>query len=248
MQLDTAENPRAVVGGNNPPMSPFEEAEKKVEDIYGEAKLWLDGAKVDSAELADGIANLLKLIRDARKLADDNRETENEPFNKGKAEVQARYKPLLEKADRAAQACKLALQPWLDAEDRRLKEEARKAREEAERKEREAREAYQKAQQDAANLAERERAEVMLKDAKRAGTAANKAERKTAVAGNVGRAIALRTVYTPIITNATDFGRYVWKEQWAEMDLFLQDLAHRLVAAGHRDLPGVTVAEEKVAV
>lgn len=242
---DLALNPRAVIGGNSPPLSPFEEAEKKVEDIYGEAKLWLDGAKVDSKDLADGIGNLLKTIRDARKFADEQRKIENEPFDKGKAEVQARYKPLLEKADLAAQACKLALQPWLDAEDRRLKEEARKAREEAERKEREAREAYQKAQQDAANLAERERVEAMLKDAKRAERTANKAEKQTATAGNIGRAVSLRTIAVPVVTDPTAFARYVWTEHRQEMDTFLDELVRRLYAAGHRQMPGVSIREER---
>lgn len=236
------------LGHNNPPLSPFEQAEKKVEDIYGEAKLWLDGAKVDSKDLADGIGNLLKIIRDARKFADEQRKIENEPFDKGKAEVQARYKPLLEKADLAAQACKTALQPWLDAEDRRIKEEARIAREEADRKAEEARLAYAKVKE-VADLEAREKAEALIKAAKKADTVANVAARKTATAGGAfGRAISQRTVYTPIVTNATDFGRYVWKEQWPEMEIFLNDLARRLVAAGHYNLPGVTVAEEKIAV
>src|SRR5690349_4076026 len=101
-------NPRAVIGGNNPPPSPFEIAQKAVEDIYGEASMWLDGATVDSQELADGIGNLASELRKARKLADETRKIENKPFDDGKAEVQARYKPLLDKADLAIEACKKA--------------------------------------------------------------------------------------------------------------------------------------------
>lgn len=234
------------IGHNRPPEPTFYElAEKKIADVYGEAKLWLDGARVDSKELADGIGNLLKLIRDARKFADEQRKVENEPFDKGKAEVQARYNPLLQRADLAAQACKAALQPWLDAEDRRIEEEARKAREEAEAKQRAAQEAFRQAQE-AADLRAREDAERLLKDAKKADKAATKAEKQTATAGGAfGRAIGMRTVYTPIVTDATQFARYVWTEHKLEMSTFLDALAKRLFAAGMKDMPGVAIAEEK---
>ena len=66
-------NPRAVIGDNAPPPSPFEIAEKAVNDIYDEVVLWLDGKPIDSQELADGVGNLLAEIRKAEKLADDTR-------------------------------------------------------------------------------------------------------------------------------------------------------------------------------
>jgi len=60
------ENPRAVVGGNNPPepMS-FEAIAHRVEDLFGEAKLWLDGAVVDNADLAGGVNNLRNMLKAA---------------------------------------------------------------------------------------------------------------------------------------------------------------------------------------
>lgn len=243
-----AENPRAVIGGNEPPEpSPFEVATKAVEDAFGEAALWLDGAKVDSQALADGIGNLLKVIRDARKLADENRKVENEPFDTGKAEVQARYKPLLEKADLAASACKKALAPWLEAEDARLAREAALKREAAQEATRKAQEAIRAA--DVANLAERAAAEALIKDAKKAETIAHRAEKQTASAGgSFGKVVSLRTTYLPHIINETDFARFVWKEHRDELVEFLVNLARRLVDSGQRGIPGVEVVERKQAV
>ena len=54
-------------------------------------KNWLDGEPIASAEQADKVSLLLDMIRKAEKAADESRVKENEPFDLGKAEVQARY-------------------------------------------------------------------------------------------------------------------------------------------------------------
>src|SRR5260221_116793 len=123
------------------------------DDLYGEASMWLDGATVDSQQLADGIANLLAELRKARKLAEDNRKVEKKPHDDAAAEVQSRYKPLLDKADLAAEACKKAVAPWLQKKADEIEAKAKAAREEADRQ-RQAAEAAIRAS-DAANLAER---------------------------------------------------------------------------------------------
>lgn len=256
MPPDTAlaDNPRAIIGGNAPPLSPFEIAEKAVNDIYAKTLLWLDGHTVDSQELADGVANLLAEIRKAEKLADDTRKAEKATLDAAIAEIQTRYAPLIAdtkavtgKTVLAAAACKTALQPWLDAEDRRIKEAARMAREEAERQRREAEDALRAS--DAANLAERARAEELLSAAKRAETAANVAGRQTATAGGeFGRATGLRTVYVPSIANEVIAARHVWTEAREEMREFLIGWAERQVRLGVRTIPGFTITEEKRAV
>lgn len=251
MQLETAENPRAVIGGNSPPLSPFEQAEKEINDLYGECKLWLDGAIVDSQELADGIGNLLSMLRAAEARADEARIAEKKPLDEKIAEIQARYAPLIAdtkalkgKTVLATAACKRALQPWLDAEQKRIQEAARIAREEADRKEQEARDTHRKAQQ-AADLEASEQAEALLAAAKKANTAANKAEKRTATAGGtMGRAIGLRTVRTVAVMNGRDFARYVWTHHRSEMDVLLNGLAQRLFDVGHKDMPGVVISEQ----
>lgn len=246
----SAHNPRAVIGGNAPPVdppTPYEIAAKAVNDVYDEAAMWCDGAVVDNQDLADGVANLLGELRKAKKLSDANRKVEKDPFDAGAKEVQTRYKPLLDKADLAMDACEKALTPWLakvKAENERKAAEARAsadaARIEAEAKLRAS---------DATNLAERAAAEALVKDAKRADTIANRAERQTATAGGMmGRAVGLRTVWTATIAEPVAFGRHAWANHRAEYDTFLQELADRLVREGARSLPGVTITETKQAV
>lgn len=249
---ETLENPRAVIGNNAPPPSPFELVEKAVNDIYSETLLWLDGKAIDSAAMADGVANLLAEIRKAETLADETRKAENEAFDKGKAAVQAKYAPLIGntkavkgKTVLAAEACKAALQPWLIAEQQRIDEAARLAREEADRQRCEAEAALRAS---AADLAAREVAEALLHDAKRAETTANVAGRQTATAGgSFGRSAGLRTVYVATMTDPTVAARTMWNEAREELMTTLQVWADRRVREGVRALPGFNISSTKVA-
>lgn len=254
--LDTFEaNPRAITGGNNPPEpTPYERAVKAVEDIFAETTLWLDGHAIDSQEMADGVGNLLTEIRKAEKLAEAARVAEKTPHDEAVKEIQSRYAPLIAdtkamkgKTVLAAEACKNALQPWLDAEDRRIREDARIAREEADRQREAAEDALRAS--DAQNLAERAAAEELLAASKRADTAANVASRQTAKAGGAfGRAAALRTAHVPTLTDPVIAIRHYWKETHAEVLAFLIGLAERDVRNGKRTIPGFVINEEKRAV
>lgn len=246
-------NPRAVIGGNNPPEpTPFEKAESEINSLFDEAKLWLDGAKVDSQELADGIANLLNMIRDAEKRADEARSAEKKPFDDAGAEVQARYAPLIGntktikgKTVLAAEACKKALREWLEKKDREQREAAEKARREADDKLKAAQEAFRTT--DATNLEQREATEALAKQAIIADRVASKTERATAKAGHssVGRSASLRTVYTPKLTDLWEAVGHYMAVAPNELGAFLQTLAERDVRAGRRDIPGFTITEEK---
>lgn len=233
----------ASVGHNNPPEPTlYEAARDRVEDLYREASLWMDGAKVEDQDLADGIANLLSDLRKAWKAADDARKEENEPFDAGKAEVQARYNPLLKKAKQAEDACKAANEPWLLKKKAEVEAAAKAAREEADRKRREAEEAIRAT--DAANLAARAAAEALLKEAKRAETVANKAERTTAKAGGAtGKSMGLRTTWKPVLTDSFSAAKHYWETDREQIEGLLLVLAARDVAEGKRTIPGFEVQE-----
>lgn len=236
------------LGHNNPPAPTlFEQSSTRIDDLFGEAQLWLDGATVDSQPLADGIGNLLDLIRKAKKFADDSRKVENEPFDRGKAEVQARYNPLLKRADLASEACKSALQPWLDRREAEIRAAAQKARQEAEAKQHAAEAALRAA--DRANLEERAKAEALVAAAKKAETAANKAERQTATAGGAtGRSVGLRTEWIATMTDARAAVTHYWKTERAAIEEFLKTLADGDVRRGKRDIPGFSITEQRKAV
>lgn len=256
MDAIVAENPRAVIGGNNPPEktepTPFEKAQKVVNDIYNETMLWLDGNPIDSQELADGVGNLLGKIREAEKLANDARKDEKAELDVKVAEIQARYAPLIAdtksvkgKTVLATAACKAALEPWLKKVAAELEAKAKREREEADAKLLVAQQAIRTA--DPTNLAERENAETLLRDAKKADTSANKTARQTATAGGSmgARAIGLRTVTVVAIDDPIAFGRWAWANHRGEYEVFMQGLAERLVRGGALSLPGIKITEEK---
>src|SRR3990167_6078636 len=186
------DDPRLGIGGNFPPAepTPFERACEEVNALYGEAALWLDGAQVESQGVADGLATLIAMLREAVAFANEARKAENEPFDTGKAEVQARYNPLLQKADLAMMTCKNALAPWLDAIDRAQREAAEEAR------------------------------RVAAEKAKAADAQANRIERAPATAATGGRAIGLRTTYQPQLTDMVLAARHYWKVERAAFEEF----------------------------
>lgn len=245
-------NPRAVIGANNPPLSLFEKAQQETDAIYGEAKNWLDGAKVDSPDLADGIGKLLNMLRATEKSVDWARTEEKRPFDEGAKEVQARYKPLLDRLKLASDGCKSSLAPWLTKLEDEKRAAAEKARKEAEEKAAAAQAALRAA--DVANLEARAAAEELVKQAKKAESAANRAESDTAKAsGGAGRAVSLRTSYHAEVTDYTAAARHFWKACPDEMRQFVQKLADDAVRTAGKGaesitIPGVTIRVEKKAV
>jgi len=237
----------ASIGHNNPPEpTPYDKCVEDVEAYYNEAKSWLDGDPIDSEPLADGVSKLLDSLRKLSKEVDACRKEEAKPFDDGKKEVQERYNPLLEKCKTAQDVCKKALTPWLEKLDaeKRAKEEA--ARKEAEEKRAAAQEEMRKAQE-SADLEARERAEAMAKEAKKAEAAADRASKDKAHAKGGARAVGLRTVYEPEITDPVAAARHFWTVRRTQMDEFILTLARQEVDKGIRNIPGVVVHERKVA-
>lgn len=242
-------NERAVIGDNiiKAEPTPFEITEKRIEDLYIEASMWLDGAAVNSQDLADGITNLKNTILAARREADAARDAEKRPFLEAGREVDARYKPLLAKADLAVDACKKANAPWLKkvADDQAAI--ALAARQEADRKAAEAQAAIRAS--DVSNLTERAAAEALLEEAKKAEGVASRAEKAKPLSGGaVGRRDGLTTVYTATITDPIAFGRWAWTNKRAEYEAFLQGLADIHVRSGSHtadELPGCVISSEQ---
>lgn len=253
--MQTAVANREGIGGNNPPEpTPFEKAVAEIDGLYDEAKNWLDGQAVDSQPVAEGLARLLTMLRDATKRANEAREVEVEPFNKAKAEVQARYAPLIAdtkaikgKAILAMEACKKALDPWLEKLDREKREAADKARREAEELAWRAQLAIRATP--VTDLAGREKAEALVTEAKEAESFARHAARDTAkVDGGGKRAVYMRTVYTPRLADSTAAVRHYWLTNRVSMESFLLSLAEQDVRNGKRSIPGFMIEETKTAV
>ena len=235
----------AAIGHNMPPENtPFDDAAEAISDLFEEAKHWLDGGVVTNQDEANAIAKLLDLARKAKKQADEARKVEAKPFDDGKKAVQERYKPLLERADMVADACKKALTPY-DLEQQRIRDEAaRKAREEAEVKLR----AAQEAMRASADLEARERAERLAKEAQAAEREATKAANAKSATKGGARAVSVRTRYVAVVNDYRSFARWAWQRNPGAFEAFLDKHAQEQVDGGVRQIAGVVVNEEKVAV
>lgn len=246
-QAAIEDNPRAVIGANNPPEpTPFDAAEASIMSLFDEAKHWLDGNGVNSEADALGVSKLLDMIRKAEKSAEEARKTEKKPFDDAAKEVQEKYKPLLTRASLAADAAKAALKPWLEKLEAEKRAKSEAARIEADEKARLAQEAIRAA--DVTDLAARDVAETMLRDAKKAEATATRAENDKAHAKGGARAVTLRTTYRPVMADAREAARHYWVARREETEAFFLGLAEKDVRSGVRAIPGFTVIEEKVAV
>lgn len=242
----------AKIGDNNPPeKTPFERVSERIDDLWTEAKNWLDGSKVTTETESEAVSKLLDDFRKAEKEANDARKAEVKPYDEAKAEIQARYAPLI--ADTKAvkgrtvlaiEACKVALDPWLAKKEAEQKAIAEAARKEAEEKQRAALEAMAKARE-ANDLAQREEAEAALQEAKKADQAASRAEKTKAHATGGTRAVGLRTSYAPELTDGVAAARHYWATRRTDMEAFLLDQARKDVATGVREIPGFTINEIK---
>lgn len=230
-------NPRAVIGGNNPPVDPFDAISTHIDDLFDEAKNHLDGEPIANQGQADAIQKLADDAHDAWKAAEDARKIEKKPHDDAAKAVQAKWTPLTSKAELAKQTALRALTPW-KVEQQRIKDEAAaKARAEAEAIAQAAREAAQAAA--AANdLSAREEAETLLKAADKASKTANRIERAPT---------GLRTVWRAEITDRRAALNHYLKAAPDEFVEVIQRLASADVRAGLRNIPGVEAIEEKKA-
>lgn len=243
-----AEAPAATLGHNNPP-TPFDEASDKVDSLFEEAGHWLDGAEVGEAE-AEKIAELIRSLEACGRQLEKMRITEKKPWDDGAKEVQARYKPVAAKVDLAISTARKAVTPFLAAREREQQAEATRLRVEAENAVKAAQEALRSTNAgDEADLAKRQQAEALVDHAKDMERIAKKAEAvKSQIKNEGGRAIGLKTVYTAIVSDPNAFAKYLWMTSPGSYSDFLQAQAQRYVTLGRRDIPGITVTEEKIPV
>lgn len=240
-------NQVATIGHNQCP-TPFDDIETRINDLYTEAKMWLDGDEVTEQAQADALNTLASQIREAAKEAEEMRKAEAKPFDDGKKAVQERYNPLIQKGkgktELALNAVKSALKPYLLELDRIQQEAAKKAREEAEQAERDAQAAMQ--HRDPSNLEQNEEANRLAEQAKSAQQAANKANNAKAHAKGAGRATGLRTRTRVSIENERDAAAWAWKHEREQLMVFILTLAEKSVRAGSTKLDGFSITEEKV--
>ena len=199
----------------------------------------------DHPDQADGLALLLDLARKAKTAADAARKAEAKPFDDGKAEVQARYNPLLKTADTIADTLKAALGGWLQKLEAEKQEIAAQARADADKAAEIARKSF--AATDPTNLAQRENAEAAADAADKARIAATRAENDRAQAKGGARAVSLRTWWEAVLNEdeAHLALAHFKRTRPEELKAWLREQGQRDVAAGARVLPGFLIRERQ---
>lgn len=233
--MSVTENERIVMGGNNPPA--FEAHKVNIDDLREEAKVWLDGKAITSAEEAEGLNTLLDLARQAGKAADDARAAEKKPHLEAGKTIDKQWKPLIDGAETIASLCKKVLTPWNIAEANRKAEEARKTQEAADAEAALARQA----ERSAATLEDAEQADQQEASAKQAAKVAKTAVK--AASTNLG----LRTTYRAEITDFALAARHFWQPHHHRFEELVLQIANEQARIVKADMPGIKVIAEQKA-
>ncbi len=226
---------------NNPP--PEAAIGLALDDLYVEAQAWLDGSPIENQAQADTLGLIVGTARDLAKDADKARAAEKKPHDDAAKAVQAKWKPLIDKADKVATVGKAAIAKFLQAQQAEQDRIAAAARAEAERAAQEAAAMARAAAPD--DLAAQEALEAAQDQAQRLAKTAKYESRQTAKAAGTGRAIGLRTYYVPVMANPAEALAFYKKNRPDALKGFLLELAQQDVAAGIRTIPGFTINDEK---
>ena len=220
------------IGHNHPPKA--EGHAIHIEDLFALISDTVAGGEVANDEQEATLDKLLDDVREARKAADADRVEEKRPHDEAAKAVQAKYKPLLDRCDMAAETIKRLLTPYRTARHKAKDEAARVAREEAEARQ----QAAQAALQSSDDLQERFSAEQDLATAKKLTAVANKIDRS---------ATGLRTSYRAEVTDYTEFARWAWAQRREECQRFFDELAALEGKRGPVTIPGMIVHAERKA-
>lgn len=216
-----------MIGHNSPP--PLEKMSLHIEDLFSLVSSSLAGGEVSNDDQEAALNALLDEVRKAKKDADALRAAEKKPHDDAAKAVQAAWKPLLDRCDKAVDAIKAALTPYRTAKQRAKDEAARKAREEAEAKQRAAQEALRQSD----DLEARFVAEAQLKQAEKLAAQANKIDRS---------ATGLRTYQVAEVTDRRELLKHVMLTDPDALAEWLAEYARKALPA---QLPGVTIRIEK---
>lgn len=122
LEADQDENPRAVIGGNNPPeetpeavgVPKWDAVKIHMDDLLTEAANWADGVEIINQDQADTVGKLKQDLTDAANLADTARVAEKKPLDDQITEIQDRSRPrcwVTTTAQPAPATCPIPMRP-----------------------------------------------------------------------------------------------------------------------------------------
>jgi hypothetical protein len=228
---------------SNAPPEPAVLFSEEIEDLLLEARNYLDGEEIATEQQAEAVSSLLNRLRRLAKDADEARKLEKKPHDEAAKAVQAKWNPIIDKAELATSTAKEALAPWL----RKLEEQQRA---EADRLAAEAARLAQiaaEAREGAGSLQDKEDAERLLKAAGAASRDATRAGKAKAHAKGGERAVGLVDTYTPELTDPCEALKHYRATQPELLKDWLVEQARKDIHSGVRSIPGFTIKHERVA-
>jgi hypothetical protein len=234
----------AAIGHNQP--EPFELVSESINDLLLEAENFLDGSPIENEEQENAVASILTRLRREAKGADEMRAAERKPHDDAAKQVQAKWKPLLTKAELAINCAKNALGAYLQRKEAEQRAIAAAAAEEARQQAERAREAAAQANPD--DFAGAAAVRILQENAADAAKKADRLDKVRAQATGGERAVGLRSTYRAEITDALAFGKWAWTHRQSEYLQFLGEIAARESRHGPKGIPGLTVHEDRKAV
>lgn len=238
-------NAPATIGDNLPP-DPFLLFNESINDLLIEANNYLDGKAIENEDQEAAVASILTRLRRETGAADDQRKAEKKPHDDAGKEVQAKWQPLLRRAEIGVECAKSALSAFLRKKEAAQRAAAQAAIEEARKQAEAAAQAAQQARP--GDMADQTTARILQENAADAQKRADKLGKAKVQAKGGERAVGLRTTYRAEITDATAFVRWVWANRRDEMAAFLAEVAARESRSGPRGIPGIIVHEDREAV
>jgi hypothetical protein len=226
-----------MIGHNNPPA--IDAFGMALDDAYATAKDFLDGSPIETQGQADAIGRIVSEVKKIRKDADAARAEEKRPHDEAAKAVQAKWKPLLDRADTIVTAAQRPLTTYLAKLAAQQAEAERLARVEAER----AAQAAIEAQRQADGVEAIEQAKRLQDEADKAAKAANKAGKAKAHVAGVDRAVGLRSHRVATVTDHRAALLWIAKNDAAAVNAFVEDYARR--NAPTRPMDGVEVTTER---
>jgi hypothetical protein len=226
----------------DPPSHPSVAAFKDIDDLYDTAKDFADGQPIADAAMAEVITAIHDQLHDAGKRAEALRVEEKKPLDEAVAEIQNRYNPYVQDKKGKVARGKAALGELLTVWRKKVADEAARIAEINRVAAAQAAAAAQEAiRASSGNLAAREDAEALLKDAKVIERTARRSEK----AATIGT--GLRSVWSATLDDQAAALDWAWATHQASFLEFVQGLADTAVRNGARAVPGFKIVESKVA-
>jgi len=255
--LDQSDNERVRLGGNMPPeeetLTPYQRHKQRIEDLYEEARGWLDGDPIETAAIAGEVGKLKGMLQEAWNEAEAARVEEKRPHDEAAKAVQGRYNPLIKKETGlvavAVDVCNKALAPYLKKLDDEQRALAAKLKEEADAAAAAAREKAQLAAA-TASLDDREEAEAAIDAAKALQKDAKYADKAKPQTGGFTKNVGLRSVYTAELVDPKAALAHFRVTAAAGLKQWMREEGQRqLNASGNKSaasIPGFNIKHDRV--